>query len=439
MSKTFRPYDPEQQLLLPAALQDWLPEDHLAYFISDVEDQLDLSAITVRYRGEDRGGPPYHPRMMVKVLLYGYCTGVASSRRIALRLHEDIAFRVLAANNTPDFRTISDFRKDHLAALAGLFHQVLELCRAAGLVKLGHVALDSTKVRANASKHKAMSYGRMQEKEAQLTSEMDELLRRAQEVDEEEDRRYGRDKSGDELPEELSFREGRLRRIREARAALESQAKAEAEQAEDQGKNHTGVPDDKAQRNFTDPDSRIMPGPGGRDFQQSYNCQAVVDHEHQVIVAARATNQSSDNGQTGGVHGGGCHPEHGQGAQRGVRRCWVLLGSGGCGTPGFGSGPVHRAGEDPPRDEAGTGAPRPDTQGLVGPGPDETEAADETGAGALRAEDGDGGAGVRTDQARPRLPAVSAAGLGEGQPGVAAHLRRPQPAKALPAWPGAPL
>ena len=297
MSKTFRPYDPEQQLLLPAALQEWLPEDHLAYFISDVADQLDLSAITARYQVEERGGPPYHPRMMVKVLLYGYCTGVASSRRIAQRLHEDIAFRVLAANNTPDFRTISDFRKDHLAALAGLFHQVLELCREAGLVKLGHVALDSTKVRANASKHKAMSYGRMKEKEAQLAAEVSELLRRAEEVDEEEDRRYGRDKRGDELPEELSFREGRLRKIREAKAALEAEAQAAAEQAEEQGKNHPGVPDDKAQRNFTDPDSRIMPGPGGRDFQQSYNCQAVVDHEHQVIVAARATNQSSDKGQ----------------------------------------------------------------------------------------------------------------------------------------------
>ena len=297
MSKTFRPYDPEQQLLLPAGLQEWLPEDHLAYFISDVVDQLDLSAITARYQGEERGGPPYHPRMMVKALLYGYCTGVASSRRIARKLHEDIAFRVLAVNNTPDFRTISDFRKDHLAALAELFHQVLELCREAGLVKLGHVALDSAKVRANASQHKAMSYGRMKEKAEQLQAEVDELLRRAEEVDEEEDRRYGRDQRGDELPQELSFREGRLRKIREAQAALEAEAQAAAEQAESEGKGHPGVPDDKAQRNFTDPDSRIMPGLGGRDFQQSYNCQAVVDSAHQVIVAARATDQASDQGQ----------------------------------------------------------------------------------------------------------------------------------------------
>ena len=173
--------------------------------------------------------------------------------------------------------------------MAGLFHQVLELCREAGLVNLGHVALDSTKVRADASKHKAMSYGWMKEKEEQLKAEVAELLRRAEEVDEEEDLRYGRDKRGDELPEELSFREGRLRKIREA--------KAEAEQAESEGRNHPGAPGDKTQRNFTDPDSRIMPGAGGWDFQQAYNCQAVVDSAHQVIVAARATGQASDKGQ----------------------------------------------------------------------------------------------------------------------------------------------
>ena len=222
---------------------------------------------------------------------------MVSSRRIAQRLHEDIAFRVLAANNTPDFRTISDFRKDHLAALSGLFLQVLALCQRAGLVKLGHVALDGTKVKANASRHKAMSYKRMKEKEAQLAAEVAELLRRAQEVDDEEDRRYGQDKRGDELPEELAFREGRLQKIREAMAALEAEAQAAAEQAEVKGKTHPGEPEDNAQRNFTDAESRIMPAPGGRDFQQAYNCQAVVDHAHQVIVAARATNQSSDKQQ----------------------------------------------------------------------------------------------------------------------------------------------
>ena len=305
MSKTYLPYEPDQQLLLPAALQEWLPDDHLAYFISDVVDQLDMSEITARYERERRGGPPYHPRMMVKALLYGYCVGVASSRRIAQRLHEDIAFRVLAANNTPDFRTISDFggeaagrhRKDNLDALSGLFVQVLALCRQAGLVKLGHVALDGTKVKANASKHKAMSYQRMKEREAQLAAEVAELLERAREVDEEEDRRYGKDKRGDELPEELAFREGRLGKIREAMAALEAEAQAAAEQAEAEGGKRPGVPDDKAQRNFTDAESRIIPAPGGKDFLQAYNCQAVVDSAHQVIVAARATNQTSDKQQ----------------------------------------------------------------------------------------------------------------------------------------------
>ena len=297
MSKTYLPYEPDQQLLLPAALQDWLPDDHLAYFISDVVDQLDMSEVTARYERERRGGPPYHPRMMVKALLYGYCVGVASSRRIAQRLHEDIAFRVLAANNTPDFRTISDFRKDNLDALSGLFIQVLALCQRAGLVKLGHVALDGTKVKANASKHKAMSYGRMKEREAQLAAEVAELLRQAQAADDEEDRRYGKDKRGDELPEELAFREGRLEKIREAMAALEAEAQAAAEQAEAEGSKHPGVPDDKAQRNFTDTESRIIPAPGGKDFLQGYNCQAVVDSAHQVIVAARATNQTSDKQQ----------------------------------------------------------------------------------------------------------------------------------------------
>ena len=279
--KTYLPYEPDQQLLLPAALQKWLPDDHLAYFISDVVDQLDMSEVTARYERERRGGPPYHPRMMVKVLLYGYCVGVASSRRIAQRLHEDIAFRVLAANNTPDFRTISGFRKDNLDALSGLFVQVLALCQQAGLVKLGHVALDGTKVKANASKHKAMSYQRMKEKAAQLAAEVAELLRQAQAADDEEDRRYGKDKRGDELPEELAFRERRLEKIREAMAALEAEAQAAAEQAEAEGRKHPGVPDDKAQRNFTDTESRIMPAPGGKDFLQACNCQAAVDSAHQ--------------------------------------------------------------------------------------------------------------------------------------------------------------
>jgi transposase len=296
VSKTFRPYEPDQISLMPASMRDWLPSDHLAYFISDVVDNLDLSAIMERYVGEERGYPPYHPAMMVKVLLYAYCTGVASSRKIEKHLCEDIAFRVLAANNTPDFRTISDFRKDHLKALAGLFLQVLKLCQKAGLVKLGHVALDGTKIKANASKHKAMSYQRMKEEESRLEAEVAELLKKAESVDEEEDQRYGKGKKGDELPKELAFRESRLKKIQEAKAALEAEARLEAEKKPDKN-DGDGTPPDKAQRNFTDPDSHIMPASGGKHFIQAYNAQAAVDSAKQVIVAAEVTNKPTDRGQ----------------------------------------------------------------------------------------------------------------------------------------------
>jgi len=282
---------------MPISMREWLPADHLAYFISDVVESLDLSAITKRYAGEERGYPPYHPGMMVKVLLYAYCIGVASSRKIEKRLCEDIAFRVLAANNTPDFRTISDFRKDHLRTLAGLFLQVLKLCQKAGLVKLGHVALDGTKIKANASRHKAMSYKRMKEEATRLEAEIGELMKKAEAVDEEEDHRYGKDKRGDELPKEMAFRESRLKKIREAKEALEGDAKREAEIAAASNKKHTGVPADKAQRNFTDPESHIMPAPGGKHFIQAYNAQAAVDSTHQVIVAAEVTNKPTDRGQ----------------------------------------------------------------------------------------------------------------------------------------------
>ncbi len=293
VSKVFRPYDPDQPFLMPVSMREWLPSGHLAYFISDVVDHVDLKGIMNRYE-EEKGYPPYHPAMMVKVLLYAYCIGVPSSRKIAKRLEEDIAFRVLAANNTPDFRTISDFRKDHLKALAALFLQVLKLCQRAGLIKLGHVALDGTKMKANASKHKAMSYKRMKEEEARLEAEVQDLLRKAEAVAEEEDHTYGKNKRGDELPEELAFRESRLRKIREARAALEAEARKEAEKGKEKT---TGVPEDKAQRNFTDPDSHIMPAPGGKHFEQAYNAQAAVDSADQIIVAAEVTDQPSDKGQ----------------------------------------------------------------------------------------------------------------------------------------------
>ena len=297
MSKTFRPYDPDQMFLMPVSMREWLPADHLAYFISDVVDEMDLSKIIKRYKDEDRGYPPYHPVMMVKVLLYAYSIGVPSSRKIAKRLEEDISFRVLAANNTPDFRTISDFRKEHLKALAGLFLQVLKLCKKAGLVKLGHVSLDGTKIKANASKHKAMSYKRMKEEETRLEAEVKELLERAEAIDEAEDQQYGDDKRGDKLPEELAFRESRLKKIREARQALEAEAKREAKSARKVGKKATGIPGDKAQRNFTDPESKIMPAPGGKHFEQAYNAQAAVDSANQIILAADVVNETNDKKQ----------------------------------------------------------------------------------------------------------------------------------------------
>src|SRR6266853_3095248 len=215
MGKSYRPYYPDEELLLPPSLRDWLPEKHLAYFVSDVVDNLDLSAMDAVYGSEKRGQPPYDPLMMTKVLVYAYCVGVFSSRRIERRLVEDIAFRVLAADNQPNFRTISDFRKIHLHRLEGLFEQVLKIALEAGAVKVGQVALDGTKIKANASKHKAMSYDRMKEKERDLRAEVKEMMAQAEAADAEEDKRYG-DKRGDELPAELARRETRLKAIRGA-------------------------------------------------------------------------------------------------------------------------------------------------------------------------------------------------------------------------------
>jgi len=309
MSKTYRPYEPDQILLLPPSVKDWLPTGHLAHFVSElVEESLDLNAIIKVYEREERGYPPYHPVMMTKVLLYAYCVGMPSSRKIERCLLEDVGFRMLAANNTPNFRTIADFRKEHLAALDGLFQQVLKLCQKAGMVKLGHVALDGTKMKANASKHKAMSYDRMKKDEARLAAEVKEFLRLAEETDAREDAEYGPNKRGDELPAELAFREGRLKIIREAKEALEREAREEAEAKKEQteagpdGENKSPEaevkPRDKAQRNFTDPESRIMPSSSEKgSFLQGYNCQAAVDDKHQVIVACDTTQQTNDSQQ----------------------------------------------------------------------------------------------------------------------------------------------
>lgn len=310
--RTFRPYDQDQIFLLPPSLREWLPADHLASFVADLVEDLDLKPILTTYGGVMRGTVPYDPRMLVAVLLYAYAVGVPGSRQIARKLHEDIAFRFLAANTTPDFRTISEFRKQHLAALRGLFVQVLRLCQQAGLVTLGHIALDGTKLKANASKHKAMSYDRMVKEEVRLQAEVDILLQQATKADARDDARYGTDRTGDELPVELAFREGRLRKIREAKAALEQEAReaAAAKQAANEAREVEGprpgpkpqppsaVPAPKAQRNFTDPESRIMPASGDKgSFVQGYNCQAVVDATAQIIIAADVTQAPNDKQQ----------------------------------------------------------------------------------------------------------------------------------------------
>ena len=312
MSKTFRPYAPRQAFLLPPSPLEWLPQDHLALFILDIVQQLDLTRIYAHYERELRGYPPHDPQMMVALLLYGYCVGVPSSRKIERKTHEDVAFRVIAGGGHPDHSRISDFRRVHLDALAGLFVEVLRLCQKAGLVKLGSVALDGTKVKANASKHKAMSYERMEKDDKRLQEKVAELLAKAEQVDEEEDAVYGKGRSGDELPEDLRHAKDRRERIRQLMKELEDETKQQQE-AEKSAKDKDeppppptgddlpshkipttadGKPTPKAQRNFTDPESRIMKS--GDGFVQAYNCQAMVDDAHQIIVAEAVTNQPPD-------------------------------------------------------------------------------------------------------------------------------------------------
>ena len=293
MGKSYRPYYPDEELLLPPSLREWLPENHLAYFVSDVVDNLDLSAIEAVYGEEKRGQPPYDPRMMTKLLVYAYCVGVFSSRRMQRRLAEDIAFKVLAAGNEPNFRTISDFRKIHLETLEGLFEQVLKIALEAGAMKVGRVALDGTKMKANASKHKAMSYDRMQEKENQLRDEVKQLLEEAEAADAAEDAQYGKDRRGDEWPEELQRRESRLKKIKEAKRAVEARAREKA--AAEGGDPQEAKPKDKDQYNFTDPESRIMKGADG--FVQGYNAQAAVEPVLQLIVGQTVTQSANDKEQ----------------------------------------------------------------------------------------------------------------------------------------------
>jgi transposase len=336
VDKTFRAYDPHQVWLLPPSIDDWLPEDHLARFVSELVDEvLDLEPFLAVFT-EARGFPPYDPRLMLKLVLYGYMIGVRSSRGIEKRCHDDVAFRFLAANQAPDFRSIARFRRRHLDALAGLFVEVLALCQRAGMVKLGRVALDGSKVRANASRRKAMSYKRMTEREAKLQAEVDDLLADAEATDTSEDDQFGPDGRDDDLAGEMARRESRLAKIRRAKSDLEADAKrrAGADAARKTwhrnaaradtpagdtatGDTATGdtatagagrqdqagaaadkaaeaaTPDDKTQRNFTDPDARIMKTSDG-SFHYCYNAQTAADDAHQVIVATRLGNRSAD-------------------------------------------------------------------------------------------------------------------------------------------------
>ena len=319
VDKTFRAYDPGQVLLMPPSIADWVPEDHLARFVSELVDEvIDLEPFLAVFT-EKRGFPPYDPRLMLKVLIYGYTTGVRSSRKIEKACHDDVAFRFLAANQAPDFRSVARFRRRHLAALDALFLEILKLCRQAGMVKLGRVGLDGSKVRANASRRKAMSYKRMTEREADLQAEVDDLLADAEATDTAEDDKFGPDGRDDDLEGEMARRESRLAKIRRAKADLEADAArraaadaarktwhktaggddATAERryddtagAADQAAAEATVPD-KAQRNFTDPDSRIMKTSDG-SFHYCYNAQTAADEANQVIVATRLSNRSAD-------------------------------------------------------------------------------------------------------------------------------------------------
>jgi transposase len=304
MTKKFREWDVEQAWLLPPSVLELVPSDHPAHFIRElVRVDLDVTAILGAYT-ERRGQPPYHPVMMTALILYAYSRGVYSSRRIATGCQERVDFMAVTARQTPDFRTISDFRKRHLSGLEELFVQVLRLCQRAGLVSLGHVALDGTKVQANASKHKSMSYERMGSEESRLQEEVRGWLKRAERIDAEEDELYGEDR-GDELPSWVADKQKRMKKIREAKEALEREAEQEAQELQDRrpedlgprqrAVRRTGKPPAKTQRNFTDPESRLMRT--GRTYLQGYNCQAAVDADSQVIVARGVGNQQKDEGE----------------------------------------------------------------------------------------------------------------------------------------------
>ena len=304
--KKFRSYEPNQIVMFPPCINDWLPKGHPVHFINEVVEQLNLSEVYRGYR-ELRGSPPYEPRMLVKVLIYAMSKGIQSSRKIERALYEDVGMRLLSGNQQPDHWTISEFRRRHLKALGEIFVQTVRLADKAGLVRLNHTSTDGTKIKANASKHSAMSYSHMEREEKRLREEVDRILEQMERADQAEDEMYG-DARGYELPEELSTRQKRLEAIRKAMAELEAEAREKMGQeqakrdkeAQKKGKNYEprkdaneAKPDPKAQRNFTDPESRIMKN-SDKAFIQGYNAQATVDAETHIIVAADLSNQASD-------------------------------------------------------------------------------------------------------------------------------------------------
>ena len=441
MSKYFRPWNIDQTLLLPPSVQDFVPKDHVSRFIVGlVRESLDLKEITGSYVS-GLGQPPFDPRMMVALLLHGYASGLYSSRRIARACRERNDFVMIVALDPPDFRTISDFRKRHLKALGALFLQVLKLCETAGLVKLGHVALDGTKIKANASKHKAMSYERMKKREAELKAEVARMLAAAEAANSEEDETFGQDKRGDEMPDWAGDKQTRLAKIQQAMAALETDARLAAEeerrieaekeqQRQAEGRKKPGKPaappsdqpDPKSQRNFTDPDSRIMKSKDG--FVQAYNAQAAVDAGAQIIVAHELTQCGNDPGQLMPLieateNNLGRKPEQASAELRLLQRSQSRSAR---------STRCRRLRRTRTR-QAPDSRERKNRRTA-----DPTDAKEDRRwrlRNALPIEKASGGTGVRTDQTGTRLPPVPVAGRRESARRMGHHLHHPQPPEAV--------
>jgi transposase len=305
VSANFRDWNPEQIWLLPPSVMDFVAPGHVAHFVRDlIREQIDMSTILRSYK-QERGFPPFHPTMMTALLLYAYTQGIYSSRKIAQACEQRLDFMAVTGNQRPDFRTINTFRLRHLPQLGGLFVVILQLCQKAGLCSLGHVALDGTKLKANASKHKAMSYGRLKQKIPQVAQEVASWFHASNREDAADDTSYGKDKRGDELPEWIKSKQVRLAKMQQAKAAIDAGLTASENDEDPDPKTPSGgkkkrrlsqAKEDKLQKNFTDPDSRIMVS-GGTNFIQGFNGQAAVDADNQIIVACDLSNAASDNKQ----------------------------------------------------------------------------------------------------------------------------------------------